>query len=213
MNILISNDDGVYNPGILAAKKALEDFADVAVVAPLTGKSSLSRKSSFLEPLKIKICTLKDGSIAYGVSGTPADAVSIGINYIMEDKKPDLVITGINPGINLSKSEIYVSGTVSAAIESVCNGVPAIACSLFHFKNQSDEPDFTDASEILADLVKKVLDEGFPENVDLLNLNIPQNLISKDIKVTELADNMLRRRVLKNKDGTVQIRPTFISDF
>ena len=67
MNILISNDDGVYNLGILAAKKALEGFANVTVVAPLMGKSSLSRKSSFLEPLEIKICTLKDGSIAYKI--------------------------------------------------------------------------------------------------------------------------------------------------
>lgn len=142
----------------------MEEFANVTVVAPLENKSSVSRQSSFFKSLNVRKYIFKDGSQAYGFSGTPADAVNVGINYILEEK-PDLVITGINPGINIFKSEIHISGTVSVAIEAVCNGVPAIASSLYYTKEELVESDFIEVSEILANLTKKVLDNSFPEDI------------------------------------------------
>ena len=129
MNILISNDDGVNAEGILAAKQAVEDLANVTVVAPDMNNSSVGRRISLFKHLKLESCRLEDGSQAYSVSGSPSDAVIVGANYVMEEK-PDLVITGINHGVNIS-CDITSSGTVCAAFEAVSLGIPAIAVSLF----------------------------------------------------------------------------------
>ncbi len=101
MNILISNDDGVFAPGILAAKQAVEDIANVTVVAPDKNNSSVGRRLTLFKHLKIDSYELEDGSQAYSVSGSPADAVIVGADYVM-DLMPDLVITGINQGVNIS---------------------------------------------------------------------------------------------------------------
>ena len=113
MNILISNDDGVFAPGILAAKQAVEDLANVVVVAPDENNSSVGRRLSLFKHLKVESCELADGSEAYSVSGSPADSVVVGATYVM-DERPDLVITGINQGVSLC-CDITSSGTVCAA--------------------------------------------------------------------------------------------------
>ena len=211
-NILISNDDGVLGPGILANKQALEDFADVTVVAPQENNSAVGRKVNIMKHMYLKEYELADGSSAYGLSGTPADSVNVGINYVC-DEKPDLVVTGINPGINISRFQITTSGTVCAALEAVGLGVPAIACSLFLdddcFKQDEEgnwyvDTDYSFAQEILAKVVKKVLDEGLPEGVDLFNLNI-------------LADRMLDFNILERVDDegndTVMNVPQLIEEY
>ncbi|MBR4447961.1 5'/3'-nucleotidase SurE [Methanobrevibacter sp.] len=208
MNILISNDDGVFAPGILAAKQAVEDLANVTVVAPDENNSSVGRRITLFKHLKIADCKLEDGSAAYSVSGSPADAVIVGANYIM-DEKPDLVITGINSGVNIS-CDITSSGTVCAAFEAVSLGIPAIAASLFidpktAYKQDDDgewylDYDFDLAKKVLHDLVLKIIDEGFPEGVDLFNLNVPSNYESEDVKITHLSDKMLDKKVIDNTD-------------
>lgn len=209
MNILISNDDGVDAPGILAAKQAVEDLANVTVVAPDRNNSSVGRRLTLFKHLKIDSCKLEDDSPAYSVSGSPADCVVVGANYVM-DEKPDLVITGINQGVNIS-CDITSSGTVCAALEAVSLGIPAIAASLFvdpktSFKQDENgewyvDYDFTLAKKILHDIVSKIKDEGFPEGVDLFNLNVPSNYESEDIKVTHLSDRMLDKKVIDNTYG------------
>ena len=206
MNILISNDDGVYAPGILAAKQAVEDLANVYVVAPDENNSSVGRRMSLFKHLKLNACELEDGSQAYSVSGSPADAVIVGSNYVM-DEKPDLVITGINQGVNIS-CDITSSGTVCAAFEAVSLGIPAIAVSLFFDPKTSykqDENgewyldyDFSLAKKVLHDLVVKIKDEGFPDGVDLFNLNVPSNYESQEVKITHLSDRMLEKQVIDN---------------
>ena len=206
MNILISNDDGVFAPGILAAKQAVEDLADVTVVAPDENNSSVGRRITLFKHLEIKDCELEDGSPAYSVSGSPADAVIVGANYVM-DEKPDLVITGINAGVNIS-CDITSSGTVCAAFEAVSLGIPAIASSLFMdpktaFKQDENgewypDYDFTLAKKVLHNLVLKIINEGFPEGVDLFNLNVPSNYKSEDVKITHLSPKMLDKIVLDN---------------
>ena len=190
MKILISNDDGVFAPGILAAKQAVEDLADVTVVAPDRNNSSVGRRISLFQHLEINSCELEVGSPAYSVSGSPADSVIVGVDYVM-DEKPDLVITGINKGVNIS-CDITSSGTVCAAFEAVSLGIPAIAVSLFidpktSYKQDENgewylDYDFTLTKKVLHDLVLKIIDDGFPEGVDLFNLNVPSNYESEDLK-------------------------------
>ena len=208
MNILISNDDGVFAPGILAAKQAVEDLANVVVVAPDKNNSSVGRRLSLFKHLKVESCELADGSEAYSVSGSPADSVVVGATYVM-DERPDLVITGINQGVNIS-CDITSSGTVCAAFEAVSLGIPAIAVSLFmdpktSFKQDENgewyvDYDFTLTKMVLHDLVLKIINDGFPEGVDLFNLNVPSNYESEEVKITTLSHKMLDKKVIDNTD-------------
>ena len=208
MNILISNDDGVFAPGILAAKQAVEDLADVTVVAPDKNNSSVGRRLTLFKHLKIESCELEDKSRAYSVSGSPADSVVVGAKYVM-DEKPDIVISGINQGVNIS-CDITSSGTVCAAFEAVSLGIPAIAVSLFMDPKTSYKRDekgewhidynFDLTKKVLHDLVAKIIDEGFPEGVDLFNLNVPSNYESEDVKLTHLSHKMLDKKVIDNTD-------------
>ena len=208
MNILISNDDGVFAPGILAAKQAVEDLANVTVVAPDENNSSVGRRMTLFKHLEIKTVELEDGSEAYSVSGSPADAVIVGAEYVMDDK-PDLVITGINQGVNIS-CDITSSGTVCAAFEAVSLGIPAIAASLFmdpktSYKQDENgewylDYDFSLAKRVLHDIVLKIINEGFPDGVDLFNLNVPSNYESEDVKITRLSDKMIDKKVIDNTD-------------
>ena len=208
MNILISNDDGVFAPGILAAKQAVEDLANVTVVAPDKNNSSVGRRLTLFKHLEIKSCELEDGSSAYSVSGSPADSVVVGANYVM-DEKPDLVICGINQGVNIS-CDITSSGTVCAAFEAVSLGIPAIAVSLFmdpktSFKQDENgewyiDYDFTLTKKVLHDLVLKIKNEGFPQGVDLFNLNVPSNYDSEEVKITRLSHKMLDKSVIDNSN-------------
>ncbi|MBQ6100198.1 MAG: 5'/3'-nucleotidase SurE [Methanobrevibacter sp.] len=208
MNILISNDDGVFAPGILAAKQAVEDIANVTVVAPDVNNSSVGRRLTLFKHLKITSCKLDDESEAYSVSGSPADSVVVGTDYVM-DERPDLVITGINQGVNIS-CDITSSGTVCAALEAVSLGIPAIAVSLFvdpktAYKQDENgewyvDYDFTLAKKVLHDLVLKIKNEGFPDEVDLFNLNVPSNYESEEVEITNLSHKMLDKKVIDNTD-------------
>ena len=208
MNILISNDDGVFAPGILAAKQAVEDLGNVFVVAPDENNSSVGRRLSLFKHLKLNSCRLEDGSLAYSVSGSPADSVVVGVDYVM-DEKPDLVICGINQGVNIS-CDITSSGTVCAALEAVSLGIPAIAVSLFidpktAYKQDENgewymDYDFSLAKKVLHDLVLKIINEGFPQGVDLFNLNVPSNYDLEEVKITHLSHKMLDKKVIDNTD-------------
>ncbi len=208
MNILISNDDGVFAPGILALKQAIEDLGNVTVVAPDKNNSSVGRRLTLFKHLKLDEVKLADESLAYSVSGTPADCVVVGADYVM-DKKPDLVICGINQGVNIS-SDITSSGTVCAALEAVSLGIPAIAVSLFmdpknSFKKDENgewyvDYDFTLTKKVMHDLVSKIIDKGFPPEVDLFNLNVPSNYECEEIKITHLSHKMLDKKVIDNSN-------------
>ena len=239
MNILISNDDGVFAPGILAAKQAVEDLANVTVVAPDENNSSVGRRMTLFKHLEIKTVELEDGSEAYSVSGSPADAVIVGAEYVM-DEKPDLVITGINQGVNIS-CDITSSGTVCAAFEAVSLGIPAIAASLFmdpktSYKQDENgewylDYDFSLAKRVLHDIVLKIINEGFPDGVDLFNLNVPSNYESEDVKITRLSDKMIDKKVIdntneekaelfnyplqenQNSDDLIMIAPDLVSEY
>ncbi len=128
MQILLTNDDGIYAPGLAAMERALLKLGDVAVVAPATEQSGVAHSITFLTPLTAK--EIFDGSRRRGwaVEGSPADSVKIGI-FEFCPQRPDLVVSGINGGLNAGINVLY-SGTVAAAIEGAFFGITSIAVSL-----------------------------------------------------------------------------------
>lgn len=195
MKALISNDDGVTATGILSAKKAVENLCETVIVAPETQQSGIGHALTLYEPLRVNEKCLKDGSIAYGVSGTPTDAVTIGLFQIL-DEKPDLMISGINTGFNLGQAELTTSGTIGAAIEAASFGIPTIAISQevtkdhVKFENGDVDVDFGFAEKMLNKLAKIVLKKGLPEGIDLLNVNIPENPVDDEFEVVKLGKRM-----------------------
>ena len=195
MKALISNDDGITASGILASKKAVEDLCETYVVAPETQQSGIGHALTLYEPLRVNEHTLMDGSIGYGVSGTPTDAVTLALFEII-DEKPDLMISGINTGYNIGKAELTTSGTLGAAIEAASFGIPTIAISQevtrddIKFENGANQVDFTFAGEMLNKLAKIVLKKGLPEGIDILNVNVPANPSDDEFEIAHLSERM-----------------------
>ena len=171
--ILITNDDGYESAGLLALVEALKPFAHVTVVAPSTEKSAcghsltLTRPLSFIE-LSKDFYKLDDG--------TPSDCVFLSLNKLFtKDNRPDIVISGINIGSNMGEDITY-SGTASAAMEAVLQGIPAIAISQVYAEHGKsiDEFGYELAQESIVSLVKKIFEGNFPlPERKFLNINIP----------------------------------------
>lgn len=200
--ILIVNDDGISAPGIKAAVEAVRDIDDVTVVAPAVQQSGVGRSVSLFSPVSISKGDI-DGIPAYSISGTPVDAVISGIYGILEER-PDLLISGINVGENMS-SEVTTSGTVGAALEGASQGIPSIAISIhsteaIKFVAMEYDIDFSASQNILKKLVKHVLENGLPEGVDLLNVNAPAEVKDGEIEITRLARRMYTTRVEERHD-------------
>jgi len=205
MRILITNDDGVNSTGIVAAKRAVEDLGMIDVVAPATQQSGIGHALTLFEPIRVTSTNLIDGTEAFSVSGTPTDAVIIGV-YEINDLKPDLVISGINIGENLGKSELTTSGTIGAAMEAATHGIPAIAVSLqvsrgdIKFHDGRVDLDFRYAIKILKSVAEIVIRKGLPDGVDFINLNIPSHPTSNKIKLTRLGERMYNIHIQKRLD-------------
>ncbi len=195
--ILVTNDDGLYSAGLMASYRALKKLGKVFIVAPTMQRSGVGRSISIMEPIRVGEVSL-NGIKAYAVDGTPTDAVIIGIYEIIGDL-PDLVVSGINLGENLSTEAITTSGTVGAALEAATQGAPAIAISLeMHNQDKFDfvfKPyDFSVAEEILQEISRKILKNGMPKGVDLFNINVPKNW-NNEIEFTRLARRMYKTRI------------------
>ena len=170
--ILVTNDDGVFSPGLLALKHALAELADVVVLAPERNWSASSHIKTMHKPLRIQKTTLADGSTAYSSSGSPTDCVALVMGGALK-VTPDLVVAGINAGYNLGIDVTY-SGTVACAMEAVIKGVPGIAVSTSYFGEETT--DATEVRHMAAGLARHVaqhvLSNGLPEYT-LLNVNVP----------------------------------------
>lgn len=173
--ILVSNDDGYDSPGIIALAKALRTFADVEIAAPATQQSAVGHAITVQMPLRARRFDLGKGHSGWAVEGTPADSVKLATSSLL-DRKPDLIVSGINHGMNTSINVIY-SGTVSAATEGAILGYPSIA---FSHASHSLVSDMRGATQIAKKLVKEVLRRGLPKGT-LLNVNVP-NVKPEDIK-------------------------------
>jgi 5'-nucleotidase len=160
---MLTNDDGVHAPGLKMLFQQSLDLGKTVIVAPEHDNSAASHSLTMSRPLRVR----EIAENIYSINGTPTDCVTIGIGKILP-QKPDLVISGINPGPNLGDDVSY-SGTVSAAIESTMLGIPSIAVSL---AAESEPLHYGTAAAFVARLAKIILEKGLPKNT-LLNVNVP----------------------------------------
>lgn len=181
-HILVCNDDGITAPGIRALVEAVRPFGRVTIVAPDSPQSGMGHAISVGKPLRLNKFDFAPGVEAYACSGTPADCVKLATGILKV--RPDLLVSGINHGSNSSIS-IFYSGTMSAAMEGVIEGIPSIGFSLCDY---SLEADFTAARGVVSTLVQAALAHRFPE-ATVLNVNIPnvRPEALKGIRVTRQA--------------------------
>ena len=170
MHILVTNDDGIQAPGLLALAQAMHPFGKVTVVAPDRNWSASGHVKTLERPIRVTETKLADGTPAFMSDGAPSDCVALPLLGFVE--KIDLVVSGINPFSNIGHDVTY-SGTVTAAMEAVIAGVPGIAFSLA----SQDRPantvaEYGPAGQVTGLVAKKVIEEGMPEGV-VLNVNIP----------------------------------------
>jgi len=170
MHILVTNDDGVQAPGLLALAQAMKSLGEITILAPNRNWSGAGHVKTLENPLRVTETKIADGTPALTSDGAPSDCVALALLGLVENV--DLVVSGINPYSNIGHDVTY-SGTVTAAMEAVIAGVPGLAFSLASQDNLSGElPDYGPAAQVAIQVTKKVIKEGLPEGV-LLNVNIP----------------------------------------
>lgn len=191
--ILVTNDDGIESPGLLAAVEAISEIGEVIVVAPTKQMTSSGRcfradKSEHFNRFDMKVNNKNIN--AFHIDATPALCVCHALLTLLKNRKPDLLISGINYGENLG-TNISISGTVGAAIEAACNNIPSIAISLqtpidFHMKY--GEVNWDAAKYFLYEYALEVLSNDLPENVDIYNINIPDTATKNtEIRMTKVS--------------------------
>jgi 5'-nucleotidase len=176
MNILVTNDDGVSAPGLLALAQAVQPLGNISILAPDHNWSGGGHVKTLDRPLRVKETRLEDGTLAFASDGAPSDCVALALHGFF-DEKFDLVVSGINPMPNLGHDVTY-SGTVTAAMEAVIWGVPGIAFSLGSVENNLATLDFQAAAQMARLVVEASLPHQLPDGI-LLNVNIP--LLSQDL--------------------------------
>jgi len=172
MKILLTNDDGIHADGLWTLYRILSPVHSVTVIAPEREKSAVSHAITLRDPIRAHKIALTDGEPGYAVSGTPADCIKLAINEIL-GQKPDMVISGINPGANVGVNINY-SGTVAAAREAAINGLPAIAVAMEGFESTHYE----DSARFIEHLIRKVAQNAMPLGT-FLNVNMPDLPLSK----------------------------------
>jgi len=206
--ILLVNDDGIQSIGLLVLKKRLEKLGEVIVVAPERERSGIGKALTAYEHVKIMETKLSDGSKAYAITGTPAEAFLLGMNKILK-RSPDLVVAGINLGPNLGIDDVLNSGTLGAALEAAIHEVPAIAVS-YCVEKIVDQPSWkegvtSEELELTATLTQRaaeyVLKRGMPPDVEIISINVPEGVKSRKLKVTSLSYKGYGDIYVKRKEG------------
>ncbi len=195
MYILVTNDDGIEAPALLPLKQALDQIAETIVFAPDHNWSASGHPKTMHKPLRADPVTLPDGSQALSSSGAPPDCVALALLGIIE-RRPDLIVSGINLGSNLGY-DVFYSGTVAAAVEGVINGIPAIAFSLDSF----EAVDYTGPASFAARLAQHVADHGLPADM-FLNVNFPAVPWEevKGVTITRLGRRVYRDELVSRVD-------------
>lgn len=191
MEFLVTNDDGIFSPGIRVLAEVAAEFGKVTVVAPEAERSGISHAITLSEPLRVR--EFEDGWFA--LNGTPADCVFIGIHHILKER-PDFVLSGINRGPNLGYDVLY-SGTVGGAMEGLIQGVPSCAFSLVC----KDEYPFDAIRPYVRAILGEVVERGFPGGV-LLNINIPSPKMGpfRGFKVTRIGKRFYSNDIIRRVD-------------
>lgn len=196
--ILVTNDDGYHSLGIRSLASALSLLGEVIVVAPSSDQSAVSHAISLNRPLRLnQQPSIKENDQdikVYSVDGTPTDSVYMGVHYVLKDRTPDLVVSGINHGANLGYDVLY-SGTVSAAMEAALLGITSVAVSLVSLHSYN----FDKASEFIRHFCYGILKKTWPK-ATLFNVNIPKRLDNLNYAITRLGNHEYTSDVNERKD-------------
>ncbi|NIM06378.1 MAG: 5'/3'-nucleotidase SurE [Armatimonadetes bacterium] len=193
MKFLLTNDDGIHTPGLLALKQELSKLGKVYPVAPDRPRSATGHSITLHKPLRAIPVTLADGSSAWASNGTPSDCVVLGLSDLI-GCKPDMVVSGINPGPNLGEDLTY-SGTVSAAMEGTILGVPSFAISVAG----QEVTDFAPAARFAVRLAKAVAAHHLPPYT-FLNVNVPA------VAEEEIRGSVITRQARRKYKGRLEKR-------
>lgn len=217
--ILLVNDDGVRSVGLMKLKEKIDGLGKVVVVAPELERSGAGKAVS-TSLITVKETILDDGTPAYAIGGTPADSCLLAMFKILKHR-PDLVISGINLGPNLGIDDLLTSGTLGAAIEAALHGIPAIAAS-YCLKRTVDADGKLHSNIDMESLVfcaglarqtaEFVLERGMPRDVDLISINVPEKLVSKEVEITSLSYKGYTD-IFAEKVGGYQIRGWLLEDY
>ena len=170
--VLLSNDDGIHAPGLKTLEDAIRPLVgELWVVAPETEQSATSHSLTLRRPLRIRHIS----DHRYAVDGTPTDAVLLGVNEVMKDGPPDLILSGINRGGNLGEDVTY-SGTVAAAMEGALLGIPSIALSQVY--EDRHKVKWATAKTWMPKVLKQLLSAGWPKGI-FMNVNFPDRTAAK----------------------------------
>ena len=170
--VLLSNDDGIHAPGLKTLEDAIRPLVgELWVVAPETEQSATSHSLTLRRPLRIRHIS----DHRYAVDGTPTDAVLLGVNEVMKDGPPDLILSGINRGGNLGEDVTY-SGTVAAAMEGALLGIPSIALSQVY--EDRHKVKWATANAWMPKVLKQLLSAGWPKGI-FINVNFPDRTAAK----------------------------------
>jgi 5'-nucleotidase len=183
MKLLLTNDDGIYAEGLWALHEHLSRTHTVTVVAPDRERSAVGHGITLQQPLRAETVTVNGCGVGIAVTGTPADCVKLAIIELMETR-PDMVVSGINPGANIGININY-SGTVSAAKEAALYGIPAVAASIHGRSGRH----YGEASRFIGRLISRVLSRKLPCGT-FLNVNFP------DLPLVEIAGVRVSRQAL-----------------
>lgn len=201
MHILMTNDDGVYAPGLLAIVQAVKKLADkVTVLAPDHNWSASGHVKTLHRPLRVEETELEDGTFAWKTDGAPSDCVALAqLGFIPE--KIDMVVSGINPNANIGHDVTY-SGTVTAAMEAAIWGIPGVAVSLDRPEDLSGVVDYQPAAEAATRIITWLWDQSdFPRDL-VLNVNVPYGPLSamKGYKMTRQGLRIYRDELVRRLD-------------
>ncbi|KAB3534009.1 5'/3'-nucleotidase SurE [Alkaliphilus pronyensis] len=197
MRILVTNDDGIFSEGIYQLAKALIPLGEVIVVAPNKEQSATGHSITLHRPLRVSNTKFFDTELeAHAIDGTPVDCVKVAVEAILKDRKPDIVVSGINNGPNLGTDVIY-SGTVSAAVEAAILEIPSIAVSMATTKIDT----FKDAAEFACRIAKSI-HQLYRSKVGIVNINYPtcRRESIQGIKITSLGIRRYSSSLIERKD-------------
>jgi len=194
--ILITNDDGLYAAGLKTLTSVMKEFGKVVIISATESRSAMSQALTVKQPLRVKLLEETDDLRMYACSGTPADGVKLAVNQLLE-RKPDLLVSGINHGSNASASVLY-SGTMAAALEGCLYGITSAGFSL---NSYSPTADFSACEKYIRIICKMVLRVPLPQGV-CLNVNMPAIEASeiKGIRVARQARGCWQEEFEKRKD-------------
>ncbi len=198
MHILVTNDDGVTAPGLLALAQALRPLGKITVLAPDRNWSASGHVKTLNRPLRVRETQLADGTPALAADGAPSDCVALALLGLTEEV--DLVVSGINPFANVGQDLTY-SGTVTAALEALIGGKTGVAISLHTEHGAERVEEYAAAAEVARRLVALIAERGLPAGIGL-NVNVPAGSLEsiRGVEITRQGRRIYRDRLVRRQD-------------